>query len=487
MTPRLLHELLDRRTAATPDAPALARDDLRWTYADLRRRSHTLAAWLAGRGVGRGDRVLVAAPHAPDTVALLYAVSRLGAVYVVVSDRIRPFHLDHILADSEPALVLAADSAAETVSRSTAKVHKLSELPATGTAEVPASRAAGVDILSLIYTSGSTAMPKAVVSTHEQVLFAVSAIAERLGYRAGDRVLCCLPLSFDYGLYQAFLAAEAGACLVLGDEGAAGPALLSTVEREAVTVLPLVPGLGATLARLAARAGRFPASLRLVTNTGAALPAALSARLRELSPDLDVVAMYGLTECKRVSIEDPNAYLTRPGSAGRPLPGTEVLVLDEHGAELPPGQVGQFAVRGPNVMAGYWRAPELTAHRFPRDAYGRATLLTGDRGKVDEDGNLYFAGRDDDLYKQDGFRVSAVEVEGAAADVDGVTEAAVLPPAGDRPAVLAVTGELDAAQLREGLAERLEPHKIPDRVEVVGALPHGVNGKIDKRALEAAL
>ncbi|MDS0140040.1 MULTISPECIES: class I adenylate-forming enzyme family protein [unclassified Amycolatopsis] len=487
MIPRLLHELLDRRAAATPDAPALARDDLRWTYADLARRSRTLSAWLGGKGVGRGDRVLVAAPHDPDTVALLYAVSRLGAAYVVVSDRIRPFHLDHILADSEPELVLAADAAAETVSRSTAKVHKLSELPATGDAEVPASPATGVDILSLIYTSGSTAMPKAVVSTHEQVLFAVSAIAERLGYRAEDRVFCCLPLSFDYGLYQVFLAAEAGACLVLGDDAAAGPALLSTVEREGVTVLPLVPGLGATLARLAARAGRFPAALRLVTNTGAALPASLSARLREFSPGLDVVAMYGLTECKRVSIEEPNAYLDRPGSVGRPLPGTEVLVLDDDGAELPPGEVGQFAVRGPNVMAGYWRAPEQTARRFPRDAYGRATLLTGDRGRVDEEGYLYFEGRDDDQYKQDGFRVSAVEVEGAAADVDGVTEAAVLPPAGDRPAVLAVTGTLDPGQLREGLAERLEPHKIPDRIEVVDALPHGVNGKIDKRALEAAL
>ncbi|RSN54420.1 hypothetical protein DMH01_36370 [Amycolatopsis sp. WAC 04182] len=487
MTARLLHELIDLRAADTPDAPAVVRGDLTWTYRQLARRTRTLAAWLTAQGVERGNRVLIAAPHAADTVALLYATSRIGAAYVVVSDQTRPFHLEHIVRDSEPKLVLASAEAQEALAGLASRVRKLDELPDEYDGEPAAVTPAGTDILSLIYTSGSTAKPKAVVSTHHQVLFAVDAIIERLGYRPDDRVFCCLPLSFDYGLYQAFLAAAAGACLVLGDDGDAGPALLRTLEAHRISVLPLVPGLAATLLRLAGRSGHLPATLRLATNTGAALSPSTSAKLREYAPGLLVIPMYGLTECKRVSIESPNADLIRPGSVGKPLPGTEVVILGEDGAELPAGEVGQLAVRGPNVMAGYWRAPELTAARFPRDEFGRATLLTGDRCRVDDEGHIYFDGRDDDIYKQNGFRVSAIEVEGAAADVDGVTEAALLPPREGRPAVLAVTGSLDEAKLRAELNRRLEPHKVPDRLLVLTEIPHGVNGKIDKRELEGAL
>ncbi|MFE5501188.1 class I adenylate-forming enzyme family protein [Amycolatopsis japonica] len=487
MTARVLHDLVDHRAAATPDAPAVVRGELSWTYRDLARRSRTLAAWLTAQGVDRGDRVLIAAPHDADTVALLYATSRIGAVYVVVSDQTRPYHLEHIVRDSEPKLVLASAEAQEAFAELASAVRKIDELPDGHDGEPASVTVAGTDILSLIYTSGSTAKPKAVVSTHHQALFAIDAITEKLGYLPEDRVFCCLPLSFDYGLYQVFLAASAGACLVLGDDGDAGPALLRTLEARRISVLPLVPGLAATLLRLAGRAGRLPGTLRLVTNTGAALSPATSAKLREYAPELLVIPMYGLTECKRVSIESPNADLVRPGSVGKPLPGTEVVILGEDGEELPAGEVGQLAVRGPNVMAGYWRAPELTAARFPRDEYGRATLLTGDRCRVDGEGHIYFDGRDDDIYKQNGFRVSAIEVEGAAADVEGVTEAAVLPPREGRPAVLAVTGSLDEAELRAGLNRRLEPHKVPDRLLVLARIPHGVNGKIDKRELEDAL
>jgi acyl-CoA synthetase (AMP-forming)/AMP-acid ligase II len=326
-----------------------------------------------------------------------------------------------------------------------------------------------------------------VVSTHAQVRFAVAAIHGRLGYRADDLVYCCLPLSFDYGLYQIFLSCAAGACLVLGGEQDAGPALLGRVRETRATIFPLVPGLASTLARLTERSGTAPERLRLVTNTGAALSGALSRRLRDLMPGLDVVPMFGLTECKRVSIEEPNADLVRPGSAGRPLPDTEVFAVDEAGRRLPAGETGELVVRGPHVMAGYWRAPELTARRFRRDGLGQPVLYTGDLCRLDKAGNVYFVGRDDDIYKQRGFRVSAVEVEAAALDVPGVDQAAVLLPDETHPARLVVTGAVTTGTLAEELAARLERGKLPGGYVVTGRLPRNVNGKTDKSALRAAL
>src|SRR5439155_10777265 len=218
-------------------------------------------------------------------------------------------------------------------------------------------------------------------------------------------VWCCMPLSFDYGLYQVFLACASGAHLVLGEAADAGPPLLRQLEEHGATVLPLVPSLAANLTRLIGRSARPPTRLRMVTNTGATLSPAASARLRELVPRLDVVPMFGLTECKRVSIAEPNADLTRPRSVGTPLPGTEAYVVDPEGRRLPPGETGELVVRGPHVMAGYWRARELTAARFRRDGSGSPLLYTGDHCRLDADGHLYFVGRTDDIYKQRGLRV----------------------------------------------------------------------------------
>ncbi|SES16936.1 class I adenylate-forming enzyme family protein [Lentzea albida] len=486
MTAFLLHHLLDRRAELTPDAPAVRRGERTWTYHELRTRSVAYAEWLRDRGVVRGDRVLLLAPHALETTALVHACSRLGALHVVLSDRIRPYHLDHILGDSEPRLVLATDEAAGLAVG--VPVHRLAELPATPSGSLPAGEpCAATDPVALIYTSGSTSMPKAVISTHAQVLFAASAINARLGYRADDVVFCCLPLSFDYGQYQMFLSCRAGACLVVGDDGDAGPTLLRRLTEHGTTVFPLVPSLASTLGRLVGRAGRPPERLRMVTNTGAALPVTASVRLREAVPGLEVVAMFGLTECKRVSIAEPNADLTRPGSCGLPLPGTEAYAADEDGHRLPAGETGELVVRGPNVMAGYWRAPDLTARRFRRDAFGQPVLHTGDRCRFDEDGHLYFVGRDDDIYKQRGIRMSCLEIEAAALDVPGVELAALLPPDEASGARLAVAGDLLVPYVVQQLGVRLEEQKLPSQVVVLDALPLSVNGKVDKKGLAELL
>ena len=405
----VLHDLLDEAAARSPYAPAVQDATGDWAYAELADASHACAAWLVRRGVRAGDRVVCRVGNVREFVALLFGTLRCGAIFVPINPEMRPYHLRSVLADADPALVVTADEDVTTVAEVTGCVIAgLAELRVAATAgpgSYPSPAADGESTALLIYTSGSTGAPKAVVSPHRAVLFAAAAIAERLRYRDDDVILTAIPLAFDYGLYQIFLALLAGAQLVL-TKPAGHVRLISTIHERGVTVIPVVPSLAELLVRLAAR---HPAVLpvRLFTNTGAALTAPMIASLRARFPHASVVPMFGITECKRVSIAEYDGDLLRPGAVGRPLDGTELLITGDDGRPLAAGQVGEIVVRGPHVMSGYWRAPQLTAQRFRRDPVtGVMSLHTGDYGRLDADGYLYFEGRRDDMFKRSGLRVS---------------------------------------------------------------------------------
>jgi acyl-CoA synthetase (AMP-forming)/AMP-acid ligase II len=490
----LLHDLIDRAAARHADAEAVRTADGRLTHGELAAASRAAAAWLHEHGVRRGDRVVVVAPSDARVPVLVYAASRLGAPFALLHEQTRGRALAHVLEDAGPALLVTDDPDGRAAAGERGiRAVPLAEVPLT---EVPLAEAAGadaelpggrgplpVDPVCLIYTSGTTAAPKAVVSTHQQALFAVRAIHSQLEYGPDDTVYCPLPLSFDYGLYQLFLGAVSGARVRLGRPAEAGPALLRNLEECGATVLASVPAVAETLARLLRRTPRHRLALRLLTNTGAAMPPEPLAELRAAIPALRVQLMFGLTECKRAAINPPDADLDHPGSCGRALPGTEVFAADANGDRLPPGEIGELVVRGPNVMSGYWRRPELTAQRFPRRDGLFPELRTGDHGWLDEEGYVHFVGRLDDIYKERGFRVSATEVEAAARRVPGVDLAAVLPPLDGRPAVLAVVTGLPPATVLAAMRDEIEEFKVPRRCVVVDELPLTRNGKVDRKAL----
>ncbi|MDO0926703.1 AMP-binding protein [Streptomyces sp. TG1A-8] len=492
----LLHELLEGAVARRPGATAVRDGGGAWTYAELDRAADACAAWLLDRGVRPGDRVLARLGNARPFVALLFGTLRAGAVFVPVGTAMKGFHLARVLTDAEPSLAVAQGADVELLAR-------LGEVPAHDLAEVPlgggtgpgggaadAARAPRVpvgadDLALLMYTSGSTSAPKAVMSPHRAAVFATAAIADRLRYRPDDVVLNAVPFSFDYGLYQIFLTVAAGAELVISRTDA-HVGLMTLLHRHSVTVFPVVPSLAELVLRLAARDRRPAPPVRLFTSTGAALNRPVLDGLRAAFPQARVAPMYGTTECKRITVLEPDGDLARPHSVGRALPGTEVLVLDDAGRPLPPGSTGEIAVRGPHVMAGYWRAPDLTRERFrPDPATGAVTLHTGDYGHLDADGHLYVHGRRDDLFKRRGVRMSALEIEAAALDVPGVRAAALLPPAADADMVLHVAADRPAGEVLEALAERLEPAKVPPVCHVRAELPLTPNGKTDKKALAA--
>lgn len=491
---RLVHSLLDEAVAGTPEAYAVRDTVGRWTYLQLSEMSHGVARRLAAEGVGPGDRVVVRAETTREQVALFYGVSRLGAVFVPLSPAMKAFQLKSVLANAEPRLVIAdsgemrelTDAPVRLMSELWPEVEKAVASEVRDSASVPPVGPQLHDVATLIYTSGSTAMPKAVICPHEQVTFAAEAIQAVLGYRPDDVVLCRFPLCWDYGLYKVLLCCLGRSELVLAGRDS-DLTLMARMRETGATVVPVVPSLATMIAKLAGRDEGPPPPVRMFTNTGAALPRSTTEELRAAFPGVQVVRQFGQTECKRVSVMPPDEDRERPDSVGRPLPGTQVLILDDAGLPVPPGESGEIVVTGPHVMPGYWRAPEQTERAFRRDeASGTLRLHTGDYGRLD-DGYLYFEGRRDDMFKRRGTRMSTVEIEAAAMDIPGVHAAAALPPEGGRDLALFVESELAPSKVLRELAVRLQPEKVPASCRVVAELPLTANGKNARKALAELL
>ncbi|WP_406508667.1 class I adenylate-forming enzyme family protein [Streptomyces sp. NBC_00212] len=486
-----VHGLLAAAVAARPDAPAVRDASGVWTYAELDAWSRAYADWLTAQGVGHADRILVRVGNTREFTALMFGALRRGIAFVPVNPAMKRFHLNTVVPDCDPVLVIGQDA------QDTAILRELMDRPVFELDEVrrgaealydaaPAGAETPVapdDLGLLIYTSGSTSAPKAVVSTHAPIVFAARAIQARLNYHEDDVVLVAVPVSFDYGLYQILLSVIAGAQVVLTSPDR-HVRLLGTLHEHQVTVVPLVPSLGEMLLTLSKRDRRAAPPVRLFTNTGAALTGPVIAQLRAAFPAAQVSPMFGTTECKRITVLEPDGDIARPGSVGRALDGTEVLILDDDGRLLPSSTVGEICVRGPHIMTGYWQAPEQTALRFrPDPVTGEVTLHTGDYGHLDTDGHLYFEGRRDDLFKRKGVRMGTLEIETAALDIKGVTAAAALAPAEGHDLTLYAVTELTADEVLAQLTERLEAAKVPAACHLLDELPLTPNGKTDKQRL----
>lgn len=490
-TGKFIHDFLDQSAAGYPESPAVRDSSGTLTYHELDTISHAVDHWLEQQGVGPGARVVVQAPTDRRLAALFFGVSRRGAIFVPLNPAMKDFHLRSVLENADPALVLA-----ESAGGRPDAVRALTEAPVHGFdavwAEITGLASQGAraavtkeidpaDPAALVYTSGSTAAPKAVICPHAQVCFATVALVEALGYRQDDVVFCRFPMSWDYGLYKLLMTCAVGAEIVFAD-ASADLRLVDHLRRTGATVVPIVPSLANMIIASAQRRGEPTTGVRLFTNTGAALPAATIEALRAHFPGARVVRQFGQTECKRISVMPPEEDRERPDSVGLPLAGTSVQILGPDGEPVPTGTTGEIVVTGPHVMPGYWRNPEMTAKTFRRDPRtGEVRLHTGDYGHLDEDGYLYFDGRRDDMFKRKGIRMSTVEIEAAALDIPGVRAAAALPPDGDHDLAIYVEpadgAELEPHTVLRELAARLEPAKVPATCQVVAELPQSAHGK----------
>lgn len=506
----LLQDGLVEAARRAPGRTALVDEERELTYGELADHAFRLACGLRELGIRRGDRVAIQMENSWRAVVSIYGALLAGGVFVLLNPQTKTDKLGHVLADSDASVLItdadlppnaaiverdlaslrAVVSAGRPRHLATEVVVAWDELAERSDATVLANETIPLDLASLVYTSGSTGEPKGVMMTHQSMVFVTQSVTSYLRLDGDDRILNVLPLSFDYGLYQLLIAVDLGATVVF-ERSFAFPA--KTVKRAAeleVTVFPGVPTIFARLLSQASASMFTLPSVRRVTNTGAAMPPEFLPGLRKIFPHALFFLMYGLTECKRVSYLEPELVETKPRSVGKAIPGSEALVLAPDGRPAAPGQVGILHVRGPHVMAGYWRKPELTAHMLREGPIpGERMLCTHDQFTVDEEGFLYFVGRTDDIIKTAGQKVSPAEVEQALYAVPGVREAAVVgvpdPVLGEAVyAYVASDGsEVTESAVKRACRERLEGFMVPARVIVRDALPKTGSGKIEKQSL----
>jgi amino acid adenylation domain-containing protein len=510
----VLHDFLNQAALRSPGVQAIRAGGATLTYGQLEHDATAVAHSLRGSGVQAGDRVIVLSPNTITAAVGFWAVVMCGAVVVMISPRTPAHRLAWVLKDAEPAALITDESlvgvavaAGLTKLRAVIVAGPPSALPdpshlahsvTLNDAVVAGSHTTdelGVpgrtDLAALIYTSGSSGEPKAVMVTHDNVDAAAAAICDYLDLTCHDVLLCALPLSFDYGLYQMIMSVKVGARLVLERSFDLPGQVLNTIVREGVTVFPGVPTMFAMLARLPSLERWDLTGVRSITSTGSALASKLVAWLRGAFPRAQIFSMYGLTECKRCTYLPPVDLERKPGSVGVAIPGNEIWLVDAEDRVVAAGEVGELVVRGPTVMAGYWRRPEETARRLrPGPDPGEFVLYTGDLCRLDDDGYLYFVSRMDDVIKSRGEKVAPAEVEAALRSSPGVLEAAVV----GRPdevlgqaihafVVVDDRSQVTPAVLRAACCERLEPFMVPQAIEIVDSMPRTANGKIEMAAL----
>lgn len=517
--PTLLHEYLALNAGRTPEKTALIFGAERWSYRALDGWTDRLSAALQRSGIGRGDRVVIFLDNCPAAVIAIYGTLKAGGVFVMINGTVKAPKLQYILQNSQARMLIADHNKAAVVREAMAGLD--AECPVLWVGGKPHPEAAGwedlfagytaqavpapdgewprpprvidIDLAALIYTSGSTGEPKGVMSTHHNMVSAARSIIQYLENRPDDVVLDVLPLSFDYGLYQVLMAFIYGGTVVLEPSFNYLQTILERIARERVTVFPIVPTILALLLKFQELEGYDFSSIRIMTNTGAAVPTEHIARVRRAFPHIRFYSMFGLTECKRVCFLPPEELDRRPGSVGQAMPNCEVRLVDDQGREVAPGEAGELVVRGANVMQGYWRDPELTARVYrPGAAPGERVLHSGDLFRRDEDGFLYFLGRKDDMIKSRGERISPKEVENLLCRIPGVSEAAVLgvpdPIIGQavKACVVPLPGvELSAREIVKHCTGSMESFMVPRIVEILAELPKTPNGKVDKKKLAA--
>jgi acyl-CoA ligase (AMP-forming) (exosortase A-associated) len=474
-----------------PSARALVTKSVILTYADAERAVGALAQALQAFGFPHGARVATWLPKTVEACLMPLAAARAGLVHIPVNPVLKRAQVAHILADSGASLLLTGAARAATLDTSdipkgcTIWAESDALAARTGSALLPPSSADPDSLAAILYTSGSTGRPKGVMLSHANLWLGAVSVAHYLRLTSEDRVLAMLPLGFDYGQNQLFSTWRAGGCVYPFDYLVPRD-VVKAIACNAITTLAAVPPLWLQLVEY--DWGANGANIRRVTNSGGPLTPSLIERMQAAFPNADVYPMYGLTEAFRSTYLAPELVAAHPTSMGKAIPFAEIMVV---GADGKAAAQGELVHAGPLVAKGYWQDGARTAERF-RPAplwsqYGGMAVWSGDTVSRDDSGLLYFVGRDDEMIKSSGHRISPLEIEDAALASGVVVEAVAhaIPDERLGQAIrLVVRGSGNDSALRAYLKSELPGHMQPGVIEWRDEMPKNANGKIDRAILK---
>lgn len=487
--PHNLHMLLVGAALAAPTREALVGAGRRLTWHEVLAEVDRVGGALLAAGVRAGDRVAMVMGNTPDFVIAMFGIFRIGAVAVPISVRCSPREVAYAISNCSARMVLHdAERLAiipdltdrpDCIAQDFAALTGQDPLPDPG--DLPGEQ----EVALILHTSGTTGRPKGAMLTHIGVIHAAIYYESAMGITANDRVLSAVPLNHVTGIAALIaVSIRAGATLILMDAFKAKP-FLDLAEAERMTYTLMVPAMYNLCLLQPDFAERDLKSWRLAAYGGAPMPEPAIRRLSEAIPGLGFANCYGATETIVAQLITPPAYaLEKREFVGAPLPGTEAVVMDEQGCELPPGSEGEIWLRGPTVVRGYWNDPEATGAGFV-DGYWRS----GDLGSKSADGFLQVLDRAKDMINRGGLKIYSAEVESVLIDHPAVTEAAAI----SRPCevlgervhvVVVVKAEVSPEELKTWCKARLSDYKVPETYDIRSdVLPRNANGKIDKAVL----
>ena len=476
--------------------PAVRLDDLVLTYDQVLDGARRTTALLRSKGVGPGDRVGLVLPNVPAFPVLFYGALAAGAVVVPMNPLLKAREVQYYLEDSGASIVFAWEAMAEEAGKAAATVGiECVPVEADGFLELLAGHEPDHEVADrddddtvvLLYTSGTTGQPKGAELTHANLSTNTSLSAETLlEVTSDDVVMGCLPLFHCFGLTCGLNAAVlVGACLTLIPRFDAKKAL-EVVGRDGVTVFEGVPTMYAGMLNVEDAESYDVSSLRTCVSGGSAMPVEVMRRFEETFGCI-VLEGYGLSETSPVASFNHPDLERKPGSIGVPVRGVEMKLVDDDGKDVGQGDVGEIAIRGENVMKGYWGREDATREAIP-DGWFRS----GDMARQDEDGYFFIVDRKKDLIIRGGYNVYPREVEEALYEHEAVAEVAVVGVPHDElgeevgAAVALKSGaSVSEDELRDFAKERLAAYKYPRHLWIVEELPKGPTGKILRREVSA--
>jgi amino acid adenylation domain-containing protein len=489
-----VHALLADWASRTPDATAVDTGTSTLSYRDLNSRADQLARYLTSRGIGPGDVVAFALPRSADLPLAVFGILKSGAAFMAIDPAYPASRISFMVADAGPALILLHSATGALAPGLEAPHVCLDTLKLPGPPGGPSAVGTHMrrndvgGVAYLVYTSGSTGVPKGVIVSHRGVVNFMVALADRIGAGPGSRTLQFASPGFDAFVCELGQSVLAGGTLVIsaGDRPVPGPELIRVIAEHRVSDVILPPSALEVMAP-----GDLPAGVTVMITGEAAAPGVIerwSSVCRLINGYGPTEATIGATLSRPLSPSDAQAT-----PIGAPLRNMRVYVLDTFLDLVPVGAVGELCVAGAGVSAGYHRQPALAAQRFCPDPFGppgSRMYRTGDLVRWTPEGELVFLGRSDDQVQLRGIRVELGEVEAVVTACPGVAKAAATVrdlPGGDRHLVAYVVPEpaaqLDAAAIRAQVAGKVPAHLTPSVVAIVDNLPLTPSGKLDRRAL----
>ena len=489
-----LAQLLTETASKYGDRAALKLDDNVVSYEMLSEAATRVAGLLKERGLRPGDRVGIMLPNVPYFGAAYYGVLRAGGVVVPMNVLLKPREVAFYLGDSGAKQSFAwhefAESAEEGASEAGAeliivKPGEFERLLAEAPREPEDVERDRADTAVILYTSGTTGTPKGAELTHSNMLENCRyGGTELVHVSEQDVILGALPLFHSFGQTCCLnTAVRAGACVTFIPRFEPGKAL-EIIQRDKVTLLDAVPTMYHAMLNHPERERYDVSCLRTCVSGGSAMPVEVMRGFEEAFGCI-VLEGYGLSESSPVASFNHPERERKPGSIGTPIHGVEMKVVDEKDQELPPGEVGEIAIRGHNVMKGYWNRPDATA-----DVMGNGWLHTGDLARTDEDGYFFIVDRKKEMIIRGGYNVYPREIEEVLYEHPAVLEASVIGVADDAmgeevvaAVVLRPGKDVAEDEIRGFVKERVAAYKYPRRIWFVAELPKGSTGKILKREI----